>query len=83
MKGFQPVNFALSQVTNTLEKPVVSSITVLLSSTPLTDLSKWLGRGIGSELSDDSLTEKAATGVFVIDPSLELATPLRVNIALE
>jgi len=80
---YQPVNFALSQVTNTLGKPVVSSIMALLSSVPLTDLSKWLGRGIGSELSDDSLTEKAATGVFVIDSSLEPGAPLRVNIALE
>jgi hypothetical protein len=83
MKAYQSVNFALSQVTNALGKPVVSSITVLLSSTPLTDLGKWLGRGVGSEPSKGSLIENAATDNFVLDPFLEPGTPLRIKIVLE
>ncbi len=83
VKAYQPVNFALSQVTNALGKPVVSSITVLLSSTPLTDLGKWLGRGVGSERSKGSLIENAATDNFVLDPFLEPGTPLRIKIVLE
>ena len=83
VKGYESVNFALSQVTNAIGKPVVSAITVLLSSNPLTDLGKWLGQGVGSGLSEDDLTKNATTEKFVIDPSLKPGTPLRVNIALE
>ncbi len=43
---YQPVNFALSHVTNTLGKPVVSSIRVILTSSPLLDLGQWLGKSI-------------------------------------
>ncbi len=83
VKPYQSVKFALSQVTIKLGSPVVSSITVLLSSPPLTDLGKWLGSGVGPETSEDSLTEHNATEVFVIDRSLKSRNPLRVNIALE
>ncbi len=79
---YQPVNFALSQVTNTLGKPVASSLTVFLANKSLRDLGKWLGRGIGPELSEGSRTEHLSPDKFVIDPSLEPGTPLRVNIAL-
>jgi hypothetical protein len=80
---YQPVPFALSQVTNTLGKPVLSSITALLSSSPLTDLGKWLGRAGGSEQSEDILMEHTATGIIVIDRSLADGTPLRAIISLE
>lgn len=82
MKVFRSVNFALRQVTNTLGKPVVSSITLLLSSTPLTDLGKWLSPGVGLEPTEESLTEHRGIDNFVIDPSLEPGVPLRVKIAL-
>ena len=83
MNPYQPVNFALSQVTNTLGNPVVSFITALLSSAPLTDLGKWLGQGVGAEPSEGRLTEHTAAQNFVIDSSPEPGVPLRVNIALE
>jgi hypothetical protein len=79
---YQPVNFALSQVTNTLGNPVVSSITALLSSRPLENLGKWLGQGVGAEPSDGRLADHTTAQHFVIDPSLEPVVPLRVNIAL-
>jgi hypothetical protein len=79
---YQPVNFALSQATNTLGNPVVSSITALLSSRPLEDLGKWLGQGVGAEPSEGRLTEHTTAQHFVIDASLEPVVPLRVNIAL-
>ena len=83
VNDYQPVHFALSQVTNTLGKPVVSSIIVLLASTSLTDLGKWLGQGVGAQPSEGRLTEHSAAQNFVIAPSLEPGTPLRVNISLE
>jgi hypothetical protein len=79
---YQPVNFALSQVTNTLGNPVVSSIAALLSPKPLADLGKWLGQGVGAEPSEGRLAEHTATQHFIIDASLEPVVPLRVNIAL-
>jgi len=79
---YQPVNFALSQVTNTLGNPVVSSIAALLSPKPLADLGKWLGQGVGAEPSDGRLAEHTATQHFIIDASLEPVVPLMVNIAL-
>ena len=82
VNGYQPVHFALSQVTNTLGKPMVSSIAVLLSSTSLKDLGKWLGQGVGAQPSEGRLTERTAAQNFVIAPFLEPGTPLRVNISL-
>ena len=83
VQAYQPVNFALIQVTNTLGKPVVSSISVLMASTPLGELGRWLGvEGSQGEL-EDSLTEHTRAEVFIAAPSLEPGTPLRVNISLE
>jgi len=83
VKAYQPVNFALSQVTNTLGKAVVSSITVLLASTPLGELGRWLGVERSQGELEGSLTEHTAGEVFIVDPSLEPGTPLQVNISLE
>jgi hypothetical protein len=83
VRAYQSVTFALTQVTDTLGKPVVSSITMLLATTPLGELGRWLGvEGSQGEL-EGSLTEHTATEVFIADPSLESGTPLRVNIPLE
>ena len=83
VKAYQPVNFALTQVTNTLGKPVVSSITVLLASTPLGELGRWLGVERSQGELEGSLTEHTAAEVFIVDLSLDLGTPLQVNISLE
>ncbi len=83
MKGFRSVHYALSQVTNTLGKPVVSSITVLLSTKPITDLGKWLGGGLGRQALEGNLIENRATDKFVLNPLLESGVPLLVNISLE
>ncbi len=83
VKPYQAVNFGLSQVTNRLGKPVVSFITVLLASTPLDDLGEWLGRGVGSGQSEDSLTQERSPENFIFDSSLEPGKPLRVNIDLK
>ena len=82
VKAYQPVNFALTQVTNTLGKPVVSSITVLLASTPLGELGRWLGVERSQGELEGSLTEHTAAEVFIVDLSLDLGTPLQVNISL-
>ncbi len=83
MKGFRSVNYAISQVTNTLGKPVVSSITVLLASTPIADLGKWLGRGLSRQPFEENLIEPRGTDTFVINPLLESGVPLKVDILLE
>lgn len=83
VKAYQPVNFALTPIINTLGKPVVSSITVLLASTPLGELGRWLGvRGSQGEL-EGILTEHVAAEVFIADPSPGPDTPLKVIISLE
>jgi len=83
VKAYQPVNFALTQVTNTLGKPVVSSITVLLASTLLGELGRWLGVEESQGELEGSLTEPTAAEVFIADPSLEPGVPLQVNISFE
>ncbi len=85
VKPYQAVKFALSQVTNRLGKPVVSSVTVLFASSPLEvkDLGKWLGRGIGVGQSEDSLTQQGSKENFISDPSLEAGNPLRITIDLK
>jgi len=74
---YQPVNFALSQLTNTLGKPVVSSITVLLSSTPLTDLGKWLGSNLDMP---EMQIERVDSVVFMIQLTSINDNPLRLKI---
>ncbi len=83
MKGFRSVDFALSQVTNALGKPVVSSITVLLSSTPIADLGQWLGGGPNLYPSEGNLTKYRSRDHFVINPGLASEVPLRATITLE
>ena len=80
VKAFQSVNFALSQVTNTIGKPVVSSITVLLSSTPLTDLGKWLGNQV--DIPDPQIVRENGS-VFVIDRASEPVHPIKIEISLK
>jgi hypothetical protein len=83
VNGYQPVKFALAQVAKTLGKPVISSITVLLASTPLGELGRWLGVERSQGGLAGSITERTADEVFIVDPSLEPGIPLRVNISLE
>ena len=85
VKPYQVIKFALSQVTNRLGQPVVSSVTVLFSSSPLEvkDLGRWLGRGIGSGQPEESHTQQRSKENFLSDPSLEPGNPLRVTIDLK
>ena len=77
---YQPVNFALSQLTNTLGKPVVSSITVLLSSTPLTDLGQLLGGNDG--MSEVQIAREEGK-VFVVETTVEPANLFKMEIVLK
>ncbi len=79
VKSFQRVEFSLGQLTNALGKPVVSVITVLLSSNPLDDLSQWLGSEVGT---DGILIERIDGAVFVVQPTLVKENPLCVEIPL-
>jgi len=78
---YQSVDFRLSQVTNRLGKPVVSSIAVLLSSIPLTDLGKWLG---GKDDMSEVLLERAKGAMFfVVDTTSGPGNPLKMEIFLK
>ena len=78
---YQPVAFALNQVTNSLGKPIVLSLTVLLSSAPIPDLGTWLGVE-QSQNSEGRLFEQGDQDTFVIDLHPSPDSPFRVNIPL-
>ncbi len=80
MDAKQPVNFALSQVTNTVGNPVVSSISVILSFAPLEDLGQWLG---DTRAIADVQVESMGDHVFALQSSIGSDLPLRVEIPLE
>jgi hypothetical protein len=79
VKPYQPLNFALSQVTNTLGKPVVSSLMVLLSSIPIVDLSQWLGNNL--DMSRLQIEDADGT-IFVVTMTPESVEPLSVDVPL-
>ena len=79
VKPYQSVNFPLSQVTNTLGKPVVSSITALLSSSLLEDLGKWVGKNVDMR---ELQIERADSAVFVVQLTPINENPLRLEISL-
>lgn len=77
VKSFQRVEFPLGQLTNALGKPVVSSITILLSPNLLNDLGQWLG----SDVDETGLViERTDGGVFVVEPTSNLEQPIRLEI---
>jgi hypothetical protein len=78
-KSFQRVEFSLSQLTNALGKPIVSSLTVLLSPEPLNDLGQWLGSEVAT---DGLLLERTDGAVFVVQIEPGKETPLLLDIFL-
>jgi hypothetical protein len=79
VKSFQRVEFSLGQLTNALGNPVVSSITLLLSPTPLNDLGQWLGSNVAA---DGLLIERTDGVVFVVQIEPGKEVPLLVDISL-
>ena len=80
VKSFQRVEFSLSQLTNSLGNPIVSSLTVLLAQNPIDDLGQWLG----SEVDVPKLKfERAEGAVFVVGVISEPNEPFTFKISLE
>ena len=80
VKAYQIVEFGLGVITNIMGKLVISSITVLLSPSPLENLGPWLGgNGAMSELQ----IERTDDSVYVVRPGAVSEAPLRVVITLE
>jgi hypothetical protein len=79
VQSFQRVEFPLGQLTNALGKPVVSSITVLLSPEPLDDLGQWLGNNVDT---DGHLIERIDDAVFVVQIEPGQEVPLLLDIPL-
>ena len=80
VKAYQPVDFALSQMTNILGKPVVSSITVLLSSVPLMNLGRLLG---GNDDMSEVQIEREKGEVLVVETTAEPGSPFKMEIVLK
>ena len=78
----QSVRFLLSQLPDRRERQVASSIVVLLSSTPLSDLSTWLTVEKGHQPSVDTLDGGRPQEYIVIERSLNPNQPFRVEIPL-
>jgi hypothetical protein len=79
VQSFQRVEFPLGQLTNALGKPVVSSLTVLLSPQPLDDLGQWLGSEVDMSKFQIERTDGA---VFVVQSESKGKDPLRVDVPL-
>ena len=80
VEAYQVVEFNLGGLTNRLGKLVISSVTVLLSPTPLENLGKWLSEQVNMaqfqiEHTDDS--------VYVVRPGVAPETPFRLDVILE
>jgi hypothetical protein len=80
VEAHQIVEFRLSAITNRMGNLVISSITVLLSPSPLENFGRWLGgnvdmSGLQIENTDDT--------VYVVQPGAVSGMPLRVDITLE
>lgn len=80
VEAHQIVEFRLSAITNRMGNLVISSITVLLSPSPLENFGRWLGgnvdmSGLQIEHTDDT--------VYVVKPGAVSDRPLRVDISLE
>ena len=82
IQPYQPVTFAFRQVANLEEKLEASSVTVLLSSTPLKDLGNWLGGERNQEQFEESFHDHEEQGTFVIDHTSKQDEPFRVKISL-
>ena len=80
VKAYQIVEFGLGVITNIMGKLVISSITVLLSPTPLENFGQWLGGNVNlSELQ----IERTDDSVYVVRPGAVSEALLRVVITLE
>ena len=82
VKPYQPVTFALSQITNELGRPVVSSVTVLLSSNLILDLGKWLGEERKQDQVKDRIHQLGDQGFLAMEQHQKPETPFRVDISL-
>lgn len=82
VKAYQPVTFPLNQLTNKFGKPEVSSVTILLSSTPISELGTWLGEERSQDQLKNRLHLPGEQGFWVMDPHPKPETPFRVDIPL-
>ena len=82
VKPYQAMTFALSQLTNQQGKLLASFITVLFSPTPIPDLGTWLGVEKTPEQYESRFRQSGNQGTFVLDRSLNLEKPFRVDIPL-
>jgi hypothetical protein len=79
VQSFQRVEFPLGQLTNALGKPVVPSLTVLLSTHLLDDLGQWLGNQV--DMSEFKI-ERVEGAVFVVEPTPISGEIVQVQIPL-
>lgn len=74
----EPVVFSLGPIPNDLGRPFISSVTVLLSTTPILDLGNWLG----VDQRQEHIYQPIEQGMLVLDQNPNLQEPFRVRIQL-
>jgi len=80
---YQPVDFALSQITHAQGKAMVSSMTLLLSSIPLMTVGDWLGVEKGHAQHEGRFSEQVQGDIFVTEHMLQPPKPLKVAIHMK
>ena len=83
MEPFQSIEFSLGQLTNSLGKPMVSSIRVALSSQPLPNLNDVFGTKEAGKQRDSQVVDRQNNQVYVVKKSVETQGPLVIEIPLE
>ncbi|MDT3778606.1 hypothetical protein PJI16_13650 [Nitrospira sp. MA-1] len=78
VKSFQRVEYSLSQLPDNSSKSIAPSLTVLLSSTPLNDLSQWLESEV--DMSDFQI-ERTGGAVFVVERNYSKDKPFSLGLS--
>ncbi len=80
VEAYQVVEYQISAITNLLGKLVISSVTVLLSSSQLESVGKWLSSQVDTSAIQ---TEQTDDSVYVVRPEVRSDAPLQFVITLE
>ncbi len=74
----ETVVFSFNPLPHDLGRPLISSVSVLLSSTPISDLGNWLG----ADQRQDQIRQPISQDILVIDRNPNSQEPFRVDIPL-
>lgn len=76
----QPVEFSLAQLSQGDQKASASRLTVLLSPTPVVELSRWIGTEQDRPELEAFVSERVGDAIYVVDRSSNPTEPFHVEI---